>query len=270
VFTRVQSRVAQGTKVGSQLSSTLSFDLHAVYIVLMMLSLLLTITNPVTKHFPDQRSRSRYYTLQAITALSAIFGAKLAVLVGDALWPLRSFEHWEDLLTSGRSIAGALLFGFLGAEAAKPLLSYDIPPNDRFAMILPFSIGIGRIGCLIAGCCRGVPWDGPIAITYSDHIARHPAQAYEIAFHVSMGLVLRALWQRQVLFGRHFALYLAAYGVFRYFTEFLRETPKAFAGLSAYQWMALAMVLAGSVTIALRTLHQPPSWDRWREAARHA
>ena len=29
----------------------------------MVLSLLLTITNPVTKHFPDQRSRRRYYTL---------------------------------------------------------------------------------------------------------------------------------------------------------------------------------------------------------------
>jgi hypothetical protein len=45
---------------------------------------------------------------------------------------------------------------------------------------------------------------------------------------------------------------------------------RSFAGLSAYQWMALAMVVAGSVTIALRTLYQPPSWNRWREAARRA
>ena len=39
----------------------------------MVLALLLTVTNPVTKHFPDQRSRRRYYTLRLITALSAVF-----------------------------------------------------------------------------------------------------------------------------------------------------------------------------------------------------
>jgi phosphatidylglycerol:prolipoprotein diacylglycerol transferase len=247
-----------------------SVDLHAIYIALMLLALLLTITNPVTKHFPDRRSRRRYYTLQAITAISAVFGAKLAVLMGDALWPLQGFTQWDALMSSGRSIAGALLFGFLGAEAAKPLLNYDIPPNDRFAIILPFSIGIGRVGCLIAGCCRGTAWDGPVAIAYSDGVLRHPAQAYEIVFHISMGLVLRALWRRQILFGRLFALYLAAYGVFRYFTEFLRETPKAFAGLSAYQWLALAMIAAGAIAIAARTMHQPRSWDQWRAAARQS
>jgi phosphatidylglycerol:prolipoprotein diacylglycerol transferase len=135
-------------------------------------------------------------------------------------------------------------------------------------MILPFSIGIGRVGCLLVGCCRGIPWDGPLAIAYSDNVWRHPAQAYEIVFHISMGLLLRALWRRQILFGRHFALYLAAYGVFRYFTEFLRETPKAFAGLSAYQWLALAMIAAGAIALASRTIRQPPSWEQWRTAAR--
>jgi prolipoprotein diacylglyceryltransferase len=245
-----------------------SFDLHAIYIALMLLALLLTLTNPVTRHFPDRSSRRRYYTLQTITAISAMFGAKFAVLMGDALWPLRDFTHWGALLSSGRSIAGALLFGFLGAEAAKPLLKYDIPPNDRFAIILPFSVGIGRVGCLIAGCCRGAPWDGPVAIAYSDGVLRHPAQAYEIVFHISMGLLLRALWRRQILFGRLFALYLATYGVFRYFTEFLRDTPKAFAGLSAYQWLALAMIAAGAIAIAVRTLHQPQTWQQWRAAAK--
>jgi Prolipoprotein diacylglyceryltransferase len=244
-----------------------SFDLHGLYVALMVLAFLLTLTNPLTRHFPDKRSRERYYTMQMITALCAVLGAKFAVLLGDALWPLRSFDGWSALLTSGRSIAGALLFGFVGAEAAKPLLHYDIPPNDRFAMILPFSIGIGRVGCLIAGCCRGLPYAGPLAITYSDGIARHPAPLYELVFHIAMGFLLRALWRRQILFGRLFALYLASYGVFRFFTEFLRETAKPFAGLSAYQWMAIAMVIAGGIAVLVRTWHQPPSWERWRAAA---
>jgi hypothetical protein len=95
------------------------------------------------------------------------------------------------------------------------------------------------------GCCRGLPYDGPWAITYADGIPRHPAPLYEMVFHWAMGFLLIALWRRQLLFGRLFAFYLVSYGVFRFFTEYLRETPKAYGGLSAYQIMSLAMIVAG-------------------------
>lgn len=237
---------------------------------MVVLGLALALAFPVTKHFEDPLDKRRYYTLQAITAVCAVLGAKFAVLLGDALWPIRDFHGWGSLWNSGRSIVGALLFGFLGAEAAKPLLRYDIPPNDRFAIILPFSIGLGRIGCLIAGCCRGLPHDGVWAITYSDGISRHPAPLYEMIFHWSMGFVLIALWRRQMLFGRLFALYLASYGAFRFLTEYLRETPKAYDGFSAYQLLSVAMILAGSLALVARTLHQPGHWQRWKLAARRS
>jgi phosphatidylglycerol:prolipoprotein diacylglycerol transferase len=246
------------------------FDLHFGYAVMVVLGIGLTLAFPVTKHFDRPEDKRRYYTMQAITAVCAVLGAKLAVVLGDALWPLHEFHGWSSLMQSGRSIVGALLFGFLGVEAAKPLLHYDIPPNDRFAIILPFSIGLGRIGCLIVGCCRGLPYEGPWAITYSDGISRHPAQVYEMIFHWAMGFALIALWRRQLLFGRLFALYLVSYGVFRFFTEFLRETPKAYAGLSAYQLLSVVMILAGGVALIARTLNQPPEWDRWKLAARRA
>lgn len=246
--------------------TTAPFDLHAGYTLMVLLGLVLTLAFPVTKNFADPADRKRYYVMQMITVVAALLGAKLAVLFGDALWPLEPFHDWVALLGSGRSIVGALLFGFLAAEIAKPLLRYDIPPNDRFAMILPFSIGIGRIGCLLAGCCRGLPYDGPLAITYADDIPRHPAPLYEMVFHFAMGFLLLQLQRRQILFGRLFALYLASYGVFRFFTEMLRETAKPFAGFSAYQWMALAMVVAGGTALVVRSRRQPASWARWRTA----
>lgn len=245
-----------------------SFDLHLGYAVMVVLGFALTLTFPLTRHFSDPRDKRRYYALQAITAVCALLGAKLAVVFGDALWPLHEFHDWGALIGGGRSLAGALLFGFLGAEAAKPLLRYDIPPNDRFAIILPFSIGLGRIGCLIVGCCRGTPFDGPWAITYADGIPRHPAAVYEMLFHWTMGFVLIALWRRQMLFGRLFALYLVSYGVFRFMTEFLRETTKAFGDLSGYQILSLLMIVAGGVAIIARSLHQPSSWQRWKSAAK--
>ena len=247
-----------------------AFGLHYAYALMVLLGIGLTLAFPTTKHFEDPRDKHRYYTMQAITAVCAVMGAKLAVVLGDALWPLHEFHGWSALATSGRSIVGALLFGFLGVEAAKPLLHYDIPPNDRFAIILPFSFGLGRIGCLIVGCCRGLPYDGPFAITYSDGIPRHPAPVYEMVFQWAMGFVMIALWRRQILFGRLFAFYLACYGVFRFFSEYLRETPKAYGGLSAYQILSVAMIVAGGVALIARSLHQPPSWEKWKLAARRA
>ena len=246
------------------------FDIHAVYAGMMVLGFVFAFGFRVTKPFADRNDRRRYYAMQIITLVSAVIGAKFAVLLGDALWPLKPFDDWYGLAGSGRSIVGALLFGFLAAEGAKPLMKYDIPPNDRFAVIVPFSIGIGRIGCLVAGCCRGIPWDGPLAITYADGIPRHPAPLYEMAFNIAFGFLLLTLYRRHILFGRLFALYLVGYGTFRFLIEFIRETAKPYYGLSAYQLLCVAMVIVGSIAIVLRTRHQPASWDRWKEGAAHA
>jgi len=242
------------------------FDLHAAYVIMMALGFALAMSFRVTKPFTDKRDRKRYYTMQIITLVAAVLGAKFAVVLGDALWPIQPFNDWYALLGSGRSIVGALLFGFLAAEAAKPLLHYDIPPNDRFAVILPFTIGIGRIGCIIVGCCRGLPWDGPWAITYGDGIPRHPAPLYEMLFNVAMGFVLLALCRRQILFGRLFALYLVAYGTFRFLIEFIRETAKPYLGLSAYQLLCIVMIVAGAWALIVRSRREPESWAKWRAA----
>ena len=92
--------------------TTIAPDLHESYGVLMLASVVLLLLTPTTKHFTSPADRGRYYTMQAITALGAVAGAKLGVVFGDALWPLRQFDDWSALLASGRSIAGALLFVF--------------------------------------------------------------------------------------------------------------------------------------------------------------
>jgi phosphatidylglycerol:prolipoprotein diacylglycerol transferase len=156
------------------------------------------------------------------------------------------------LLYSGRSIVGALLFGFLFAEAAKPLMNYRRPPNDRFAILLPFSIAIGRVGCWFAGCCLGNPVAGNSgsASGWLPHL--HPIPLYEIAFHLSIGATLVFLYRRRRFPGQLFAIFMIAYGTFRYASEVLRATEKAFIGLSAYQWFAIALILAGMISYSAR------------------
>jgi phosphatidylglycerol---prolipoprotein diacylglyceryl transferase len=235
--------------------------IQVAYAGMVLLGIVLLLAFRPARHYASAE-RAQYWRLQAITLVAALVGAKFAVLMGDARWPLVPFDDWAGLLLSGRSIVGALLFGFLAAEAAKPLLKYPLPPNDRFAILLPFSIATGRIGCWLAGCCLGVESHGPFAVVGRDGIARIPAAPIEFAFHVLAGIVLILLWRRRVLAGRLFAAYLVAYGLFRFGSEFWRATPKAFAGWSAYQWMAIAMVIAGSVALYARrdltaSLHAP-------------
>src|SRR5437868_7751782 len=102
------------------------------------------------------------------------------------------------------------------------MIGYAMPPNDRFATLLPFTIGIGRIGCFLAGCCRGLPYDGWCALRAADGVSRYPTQVIEIVFQFMVGLLFIFLLKRQILFGRLFSVYLILYGVFRFVTEFIR------------------------------------------------
>ena len=237
------------------------------YVLPVGISLLVVLSFPVTAHLRDKSQRHQYYFLQGITILGAIFGAKLSVLFGDYHWPWATLNDWGQVLWSGRSITGALICGFLFAEIAKPMIGYSMPPNDRFATLLPFTIGIGRIGCLLAGCCGGLPYDGWCALRGADGVARYPTQAIEMVFQFTVGVLFIFLLKRQILFGRLFSLYLILYGVFRFGTEFIRDTPKFPGGFSGYQVLALLMILLGTAFLLKRTLVQPESWQDFRPAS---
>lgn len=224
-----------------------------VYSALVLVGLALLVLFPSAKAIP-RPERWKYAVLQLVTLVFAIVGAKIALLAGDLGWPVRPLPGgFRQVVESGRSITGGLLGGFLAAEAAKPLLRYRAPPNDHFAAKLPFSIAVGRVGCLLGGCCRGVPHEGALSIVYSDGIPRFPAQLVELAFQIGAGLALVALLRRRVLGGRLFALYMIVYGAFRFATEPLRETPKLVAGSSVYQLLAVALVLAGAASMIARS-----------------
>jgi phosphatidylglycerol---prolipoprotein diacylglyceryl transferase len=222
------------------------------YAVPVLIALLISYAYPIARFIPAGERR-KYWILQTITLLGAIVGAKIVVMTGDRFWPVVPIGGWREVLECGRSIVGGLIFGFLTAEAAKPLLDYKLPPNDRFAAILPFSIGIGRIGCFLAGCCRGVAHEGMLSVTYADGIPRYPAQLFEAAFHFATGIAFLILVRRGVLKARIFAVYLIAYGIFRFLTEFIRETPRAAGDFSVYQFWCVLMIALGIASYAART-----------------
>jgi phosphatidylglycerol:prolipoprotein diacylglycerol transferase len=93
---------------------------------------------------------------------------------------------------------------------------------------------------------------GPFAVRGIDGIPRFPAPLVEFSFHVVAALCLIVLWRKRRMAGKLFATFLVTYGIFRFISEFWRVTPKAFWGMSAYQWLSICMVIAGAGTLYLR------------------
>jgi len=190
--------------------------------------------------------RDERLVLIYVTALiSAFIGAKL-VYLGAEGW-----LHWHDanrwvILATGKSITGALLGGYLGVEIAKRLLKYDGVTGDWFAIIVPIGIMLGRIGCMINGCCLGKVCNANwFTINDVNGVPRWPASQVEFIFNaVILGVILLLRWGR-IAPGQLFHIYLIAYGVFRFFHEFLRDTPAILGPISGYQIAAMAVALLG-------------------------
>src|SRR6201985_2296433 len=138
--------------------------------------------------------------------VSAFLGAKLVYLAAEG------WMFWDDpqrwvIWATGKTILGALLGGYAGVEVAKKWTGYAAPTGDWFALIAPLGIALGRVGCLVHGCCLGRRC-APAWWTIRDvhGIARWPAVPVEIGFNIAAILVFIGLRRRQVLPGQHFHL----------------------------------------------------------------
>ena len=129
---------------------------------------------------------------------------------------------------------GGLVYygGFIGAALSTILFCRwkQLPlwkVADAFAPSVALGHALGRIGCLMTGCCYGKVCQLPWAIRFpSDHIthphAVHPAQIYEALLNLLLYLGLAALYRRKQFDGQIFALYLMGYALLRAGTEMFR------------------------------------------------
>ncbi|HEY2572764.1 MAG TPA: prolipoprotein diacylglyceryl transferase family protein [Verrucomicrobiaceae bacterium] len=180
----------------------------------------------------------------------AFLGAKLAYLFAEGWrdWPMP--DRWVRLF-AGKSVIGGLLGGYVGVELMKWLVGFQKYTSDLFALVLPPGIALGRVGCWLQGCCQGKPVaDCWWAARDSSGVARWPSAQVELVFQMVMLGVLLVLRGDPRFQGRLIFVYFAAYGVFRFFHEWMRDTPVLAAGLSGYQM--LSIVTAGIGVILFR------------------
>lgn len=170
--------------------------------------------------------------------IGAMLGAKLPFLFTDS----DSFLTGRVWLENGKTLIFGLAGGYLGVEVAKWRMGIVVKTGDSFAVPVAVAVGIGRMSCLVAGCCYGLPTTLPWGLDLGDGFRRHPVPIYEMLFHLSAALVLEWLYRHGRLRGQLIKLYILAYLVFRFATEFLRPEPAWGLGLTFYQWSCLLLI----------------------------
>ena len=188
--------------------------------------------------------------------IAGVLGARVAFLAQEIPYYL---EHPEKLLTlqfEGLTSFGGLLFGFLAVVVAcrrmkKPLWNL----LDVLAPAMLVGHIIGRIGCLLNGCCYGGHCDLPWAIHVQGEVGLfHPAQVYDSLMNLgALGLLL-FMERRGLKAGQTFGWFLVLHGAARFIYEFWRagttSTTMGSLPITEAHVAALVLVLAGGIILA--------------------
>jgi phosphatidylglycerol:prolipoprotein diacylglycerol transferase len=217
---------------------------RAWYTLFMLLALVVFL---VVRHFlpkPPAVAALPWRKRAALAAAGFIGGALGARLP----FAVASEEGWLSAggwIADGKTITTGLAGAYLAVEIAKRMVGVRAKTGDTFALPLALAVAVGRWGCFCNGCCYGRPTDLPWGVTFfvnGEPIRCHPTQIYESFFHFLMAGVLLLALRCDVLRHQRLKLYLICYGAYRFLTEFIRPEPIWHAGLTFYQWAALALI----------------------------
>ncbi|MGL5604242.1 MAG: prolipoprotein diacylglyceryl transferase, partial [Plesiomonas sp.] len=189
---------------------------------------------------------------------AGFFGVFLGGRIGYVLFynfdlflanPLYLFKVWEG----GMSFHG----GLIGVITAMCIFAYRthrpmFAVADFVAPLIPFGLGVGRIGNFINGELWGRVTDVPWAMVFPEGgpFPRHPSQIYEALLEgLVLFIILNLFVNKPRPTGSVSGMFLVFYGLFRIFCEFFRE-PDAQLGffdgwLTMGQLLSVPMVLAG-------------------------
>jgi hypothetical protein len=116
------------------------------------------------------------------------------------------------------------------------------------------ALAVARLGCLAAGCCRGIPTSLPWGLRPpGGTVPCHPTPLYDIAGLLLLGAVLARLPERRVP-----AAFAAGFGALRLALEPFRATPPLGAPALPVAVLAGAWVTLG-VGLAWASLGAPPA-----------
>lgn len=197
-------------------------------------------------------------------AIGILIGAKLMYFITMLPKFITNFDVFLEnpfgvimYVFSGFVFYGGLIGGALGVVLYCKQFKMPLKPFMQVAApAIPLMHGIARIGCLCAGCCYGMEYDGPFAITYPENsftqgmagVPRFPTQLIETIVNIILFVVLYIMVKRgKSKDGQAIGVYIIVYCLMRFCLEFVRgdEVRGILFGLSTSQWISVVLLPFG-------------------------
>ncbi|MFZ5954701.1 MAG: prolipoprotein diacylglyceryl transferase [Candidatus Dependentiae bacterium] len=186
----------------------------------------------------------------------AIIGARTLHIIHE--WEsYNSFFEWFMLWHGGLSFLGGLVLVLVFIPLYLRYLKIPILPFlDLVALYAPIPMALGRIGCLLAGCCCGIPTTLPWGITFTSLctqgqlcIPLHPTQLYSAIALFIIFLMLKYIIQLPTTKpGQLFCSFIILVSLERFLVDFFRADREVLIPLlghiiSIHQLIAIALCI---------------------------
>lgn len=193
---------------------------------------------------PNEVSDVAFWTL-----LAGVLGARIVFILQELPSYLANPKELFSLQFQGLTSFGGLIFGavvLIGWAIKKKLSVLSL--LDLVAPAFVLGHAIGRIGCLLNGCCYGGVCDPtfPLGVHVDGSpLLHYPAQVYDSAMNLMALAFLLWLEKRNVPRGVELGSALILHGFARFIYEFAR------AGSSSTYWGSLPITQAHAMALVL-------------------
>ncbi|CAF3720815.1 unnamed protein product [Rotaria sordida] len=188
-----------------------------------------------------------------------ILASSLSIL-GSAIWA--QFIEKSSGLSRPFGYFGCIAGGIIGSMIASWLFTIPIISIlSAYALVSPWIQGLGRLRCIIQGCCHGRSTNKFIGILIKNPQSRvcsishlkntyiHITPGYSMIANLIIGLFLWRLWYSNVSLCLIVSLYFILIGLSRFVEEEYRgeiQTP-IYYKLKIYQWTSILFVFIGII-----------------------
>lgn len=196
-----------------------------------------------------------FLILEGYAFLGAFLGAKSLYIITSFRsinWNnlFNNLSYFNNFMKSGFVFYGGLIGGLLLMLFGGKLhhINYSLYVK-HFIFLIPWIHGFGRIGCFLAGCCYGVPYNGIFSIRFPENslapanINLFPVQLVEAIFLFLIAIAIFTLDSFNVSFIHPITIYFISYSLLRFVLEFFRydEIRGQIWNISTSQWISLGL-----------------------------
>lgn len=192
------------------------------------------------------------FNMLFIAFVSGVAGARIFYVLDNFSYYAAHPTEIIMLQRGGLAWFGGLMLGTFSAVVYIKVRRLSV--YRTLDLIVPFvalAQAIGRIGCLLNGCCFGKHTDFGLYFPVHQAILI-PTQLYSTLLLLVIYIFLRWLQDRPHRDGQVFYAYLLLYALKRFFVEFFRaDSPEILLSLTLFQLLSIAVFFISVVSLII-------------------